>query len=172
MTFTISVHIWFQIGQPTAFSCCRLARRETLLNYPFKKALTLLSNFAVRRKIGILLINIMSKHIPSELLLQFAYDLEEFEATSLAKKVTEKAVESGFLTLSDTPDNRSKLAWIEKVTLHAEDAYNLEDIADGEDLEVKIANFKQLLERRDKQVKDILELLAKHIIDAAPRYKG
>ncbi|PMN33834.1 hypothetical protein BCT35_01185 [Vibrio lentus] len=114
----------------------------------------------------------MSKLIPPKLLFKFAYDLEELEATSLAKKVIEKAIEAGFLTLSDTPGNRAKLAWIEKVTLHAEDAYNLEDIADGEDLEVKITNLKQLLDRRDKQVKEILELLAKHIIDAAPCYKA
>ena len=114
----------------------------------------------------------MSKLIPTELLFKFAYDLEEFEATSLAEKVIEKAIEAGFLTITDTPDNRSKLAWIEKVTRHAEDAYNLEDIADGEDLEVKITNLKQLLDRRDKQVKEILELLAKHIIDAAPCYKA
>ncbi|MEZ8231511.1 hypothetical protein AB6C58_22300 [Vibrio splendidus] len=114
----------------------------------------------------------MSKLIPTKLLFKFAYDLEEFEATRLAEKVIEKAIEAGFLTLSDTPDNRSKLAWIEKVTRHAEDAYNLEDIADGEDLEVKITNLKQFLDRRDKQVKEILELLAKHIIDAAPCYKA
>lgn len=114
----------------------------------------------------------MSKLTSPKLLFKFAYDLEEFEATSLAEKVIEKAIEAGFLTLRDSPDNRSKLAWIEKVTRHAEDAYNLEDIADGADLEVKVANLKQLLERRDTQVKEILELLAKHIIDAAPCYKA
>ena len=80
----------------------------------------------------------MSKLVPPELLFKFAYDLEEFEATSLAKKVIEKAIEAGFLTLSDTPDNRSKLSWIEKVTRHAENAYNLEDIADGDIVRILI----------------------------------
>lgn len=114
----------------------------------------------------------MIKPISTETQFKLAYDLEVFEATSLVEKVIEKAIEARFLTLSDTSDNRLKLAWIKKITQHAEDAYNLEDIADGEDIEVKITNLKQLLARRDKQVKDILELLAKHIIDASPRYKA
>ncbi|MEZ8159110.1 hypothetical protein ACED66_22980 [Vibrio splendidus] len=100
------------------------------------------------------------------------HNLEEFEATSLAGKVIEKAIEAGFLTLGDSPDNRSRLAWIEKVTRHAEDAFKLEEVAEGEPLELTIDNFKQLVERRDKQVSDVLELLAKYVVDAAPSYSS
>jgi len=114
----------------------------------------------------------MNQHTSSNILFKYAYELEKYEVTSLAERVAEKAIEAGFFTISDTSDNRLKRAWIKKVAQHAEDAYNLEDVADGEDLEMKISNFKQLLERRDKQVKDILELLAKHVIEAAPSYKG
>lgn len=56
------------------------------------------------------------------------------------------------------------------MTKHAEDAFKLEEVAEGEPLEVTIDNFKQLFERRDKQVSDILDLLAKYVLDASPTY--
>ncbi len=57
--------------------------------------------------------------------------------------------------------------------LSAEDAFNLEAAIDSEQpLELNMSTFKQLRQEREKRVNDILELLARYIIDAAPPYNG
>jgi hypothetical protein len=114
----------------------------------------------------------MSINLSSSDLIGYVIELEQFEATTLEQKVIEKAMQASFVNNSDSVDNLYKLSWIKEMTQHAEDAFKLEAVVDGEDLKVTISNFNQLLERRDKQVSDILELLAKRVIDAAPLYKG
>ncbi|HIF9109015.1 TPA: hypothetical protein ACX6PT_001761 [Photobacterium damselae] len=114
----------------------------------------------------------MAEHIPTQKLFWYCYELEKYEFTTLEQQVIEKTKQAGFITDSDSVDNLSKLAWIKKMTKHAEDAFKLEEVAEGEPLEVTIDNFKQLVERRDKQVSDILELLAKYVLDASPAYKS
>ncbi|MEG3222442.1 hypothetical protein PD716_17690 [Vibrio gigantis] len=114
----------------------------------------------------------MAEHIPTKKLFWYCYELEKYETTSLEQQVIKKAKQAGFITNAESADNLSKLAWIKKMTKHAEDAFKLEEVAEGEPLEITIDNFKQLVERRDKQVSDILELLAKYVLDASPAYKG
>ena len=114
----------------------------------------------------------MSINLSSSDLIGYVIELEKFEATTLEQKVIEKAMQAGFVNNSDSADNLYKLSWIKEMTQHAEDAFKLEAVVDGEDLKVTIANFNQLVERRDKNVNEILELLAKCLIDAAPPYKG
>lgn len=112
----------------------------------------------------------MDRHIPTKELFWYLHELEKFESITLEEQVIEKAKQAGFITDGDSVKNLSKIMWIEKVTKYAQDAFCLEDIAENEPLEITIDNLKVLVERRDKQVNNILELLAKHIIDAAPSY--
>ncbi len=114
----------------------------------------------------------MTEHIPAQKLFWYCYELEKYETTTLEQEVIKKAKQAGFITNAESADNLSKQAWIKKVTKHAEDAFKLEDVAEGEPLEVTIDNFKQLVERRDKRVSDVLELLAKYVLDASPAYKN
>lgn len=114
----------------------------------------------------------MNKHIQTRKLFWYLHELERFESTSLEELVIEKAKQAGFITNTESADNLSKLAWIKKMTKHAEDAFRLEEVAEGERLEVTIDNFKQVVERREKQVSEILELLAKSVLDASPSYKN
>ncbi|OCH11481.1 hypothetical protein [Aliivibrio sp. 1S128] len=114
----------------------------------------------------------MGNDISTSELFWYVIELEKFESSTTEEKVIEKAMEAGFITKDNLAENLSNLVWIKKVTKHAEDAFNLEEVAEGRPLEVSIANFKQLKNRRDKQVSDILELLAKHVIHAAPGYKS
>ncbi len=114
----------------------------------------------------------MAKHIPTKKLFWYLHELERFESTNLEELVIKKAKQAGFITDTESADNLSKLAWIKKITKHAEDAFKLEDVAEGEPLGVTIDNFKQLVERRDKRVSDVLELLAKYVLDASPAYKN
>ncbi|HGF5099530.1 TPA: hypothetical protein ACF373_005281 [Vibrio parahaemolyticus] len=117
-------------------------------------------------------INDMIEHIPTKKLFWYCYELEKYEATTLEQQVIKKAKQAGFITDEESAYNLSKLVWIKKMTKHAEDAFKLEEVAEGELLEVTIDNFTQLVERRDKKVSDILELLAKYVLDASPAYKG
>jgi len=65
------------------------------------------------------------------------------------------------------------LRWITKIVKHAEDAFNLEAVIDSEQpLELNMSTFKQLRQEREKRVNEVLELLARYIIDSAPPYKG
>ncbi|EGQ9185123.1 hypothetical protein F8Y89_18980 [Vibrio parahaemolyticus] len=114
----------------------------------------------------------MTEHIPAKKLFWYCYELEKYEATTLEQQVIKKAKQAGFITNAESADNLSKLAWIKKMTKYAEDAFKLEDVAEGEPLGVTIDNFKQLVERRDKRVSDVLELLAKNVLDASPAYKN
>ncbi|KII76893.1 hypothetical protein [Vibrio renipiscarius] len=114
----------------------------------------------------------MAEHILTKKLFWYCYELEKYETTSLEQQVIKKAKQAGFITNAESADNLSKLAWIKKMTKHAEDAFKLEEVAEGEQLEVTIDNFKQLVERREKHVSDVLEMLAKYVLDASPAYKG
>lgn len=114
----------------------------------------------------------MAEHIPINKLFWYCYELEKYETTTLEQQVIKKAKQAGFITNAESTDNLSKLAWIKKMTKHAEDAFKLEDVAEGEPLGITIDNFKQLVERRDKRVSDVLELLAKYVLDALPAYKN
>lgn len=125
--------------------------------------------FAVFNKKGTLQVNTMNADRYST--FKYAYEIEKLEATTLVELVAEKAVEAGFLTMSDSEEDRAKLAWIKIVTQHAEHSFRLEEVADDESIEIKVKNLNQLQRRRDKYVKEVLELLAEHIVDAAPRYK-
>lgn len=114
----------------------------------------------------------MAKHIPTDKLFWYCYELEKYKATALEQEVIKKAEQAGFITNAESADNLFKLAWIKKMIKHAEDSFKLEEVAEGEPLEVTIDNFKQLVERRDKRVSDVLELLAKYVLDASPAYKN
>ena len=115
-------------------------------------------------------INIMNEHIPASDLINYIIELERFESTSLEDQVIEKALQSGFVTGEETQVNSKKIAWIKIVTRHAKDAYNLEAVVEGEPLEVNMSNLKKMKEYRVQQVNDIINLLAKHIIDSTPDY--
>ncbi|MFA0654143.1 hypothetical protein [Vibrio sp. 10N.222.49.C12] len=123
------------------------------------------------KKVFILEINVMDKPIPSKKLFSYAYDLEEFEGTSVADLVIEKARLAGFITDKDCEEDRQNLAWIMRVTKLADHAYNLDAVADGESIEVKIANLNLLTQQRDEKIVEILHLLAKRVSDAAPPYR-
>ncbi|EGR0098036.1 hypothetical protein FR266_22015 [Vibrio vulnificus] len=114
----------------------------------------------------------MKREISAAELIQLLCDLEDLEVTSLESLVLEGAMNAGFITKGDSVTNLYRRAWIKKVTEHANDAYQLEDVVTGENLAVKIDNVKALLKARETKVKDILELLAKQILDAAPPYKN
>lgn len=113
----------------------------------------------------------MDKLIPTEKLFSYAYDLEEFEGTSVADLVIEKARLAGFITDKDCEENRQNLAWLMRVTKLADHAYNLDAVAEGESIEVKIANLNLLIQQRDEKIAEILHLLAKRVSDAAPPYR-
>ncbi|AUV87065.1 hypothetical protein [Vibrio campbellii] len=114
----------------------------------------------------------MKKEISSSELFKLLHDLEDLEITTLESLVLEGAMNAGFITEGDSVKNLYRRAWIKKVTEHANDAYQLEDVVTGENLAVKIENVKALLKARETKVNDILELLAKQILDAAPPYKN
>ncbi|EGR1556615.1 hypothetical protein HJ207_02620 [Vibrio parahaemolyticus] len=114
----------------------------------------------------------MKKEISAAELIQLLCDLEDLEATNLESLVLEEAMNAGFVTESDSVKNLYRRAWIKKVTEHASDAYKLEDVATGENLAATIDNVKALLKARETKVNDILELLAKQILDAVPPYKN
>ncbi|EJI1385452.1 hypothetical protein NDL32_004034 [Vibrio alginolyticus] len=114
----------------------------------------------------------MEKEISASVLIQLLHDLEDLEITNLESLVLEGAVKSGFVTKDDSVKNIYRRAWIKKVTEHANDAYKLEDVATGEDLAATIDNVKALLKARENKVSEILELLAKKILDATPVYRG
>ncbi|MGL0817957.1 hypothetical protein [Vibrio vulnificus] len=114
----------------------------------------------------------MEKEIPASVLIQLLHDLEDLEITNLESLVLEGAVKAGFVTKDDSVKNISRRTWIKKVTEHANDAYNLEDVAMCENLAATIDNVKALLKARENKVSEILKLLAKQILDAAPSYKG
>lgn len=115
-------------------------------------------------------INIMNEHIPASDLINYIIELERFESTSLEEQVIEKALQSGFVTGEETQVNSKKIAWIKIVTRHAKDAYNLEAVVEGEPLEVNMSNLNKMKEYRVQQVNEIINLLAKHIIDSTPDY--
>ncbi|HHG3104641.1 TPA: hypothetical protein ACPVXC_004470 [Vibrio parahaemolyticus] len=114
----------------------------------------------------------MEKEISASVLIQLLHDLEDLEITHLESLVLEGAVKSGFVTKDDSVKNIYRRAWIKKVTEHANDAYKLEDVATGENLAATIDNVKALLKARETKVSEILELLAKQILDATPLYKS
>ncbi|MGR5195790.1 hypothetical protein ACPV4H_18020 [Vibrio rotiferianus] len=114
----------------------------------------------------------MEKEISSSDIFKLLHDLEDLEITSLESLVLEGAMNAGFITEGDSVTNLYRRAWIKKVTEHANDAYQLEDVVTGENLAVKIDNVKALLKARETKVNDILELLAKQILDAVPPYKS
>ncbi|MFI3246838.1 MAG: hypothetical protein R3Y10_10220 [Ferrimonas sp.] len=114
----------------------------------------------------------MTKELSASVLIQLLHDLEDLEITNLESLVLEKAMKSGFVTKVDSVKNIYRRTWIKKVTEHANDAYKLEDVATGEHLAATIDNVKALLEAREKKVNEILELLAKQILDTTPTYKG
>ncbi|EEX66298.1 hypothetical protein [Vibrio metoecus] len=114
----------------------------------------------------------MEKEISAAVLIQLLCNLEDLEITSLESLVLEGAINAGFVTKGDSVTNLYRRAWIKKVTEHANDAYQLEDIATGENLAATIDNVKALLKARETKVNDILELLAKQILDAVPPYKN
>ncbi|MCU8355684.1 hypothetical protein D8T55_19585 [Vibrio vulnificus] len=111
-------------------------------------------------------------NLPSSDLIGYIIELEKFESTTLLDQVIEKAKLAGFVNNSNSVENLSKLNWIRKVTQLAENSFNLQATVDGEPLELNMSTFKQLRQEREKRVNDILELLARYIIDAAPPYKG
>ncbi|ENJ1523275.1 hypothetical protein AB0522_002239 [Vibrio parahaemolyticus] len=114
----------------------------------------------------------MKKEISAAELIQLLCDLEDLEATNLESLVLEEAMNAGFITEGDSVKNLYRRAWIKKVTEHASDAYKLEDVATGENLAATIDNVKALLKARETKVNDILELLAKQILDAVAPYKN
>ncbi|PMM44580.1 hypothetical protein [Vibrio breoganii] len=114
----------------------------------------------------------MRREISAAELIQLLCDLEDFEVTNLESLVLEGAKKAGFITRDDSVTNLYRQAWIKKVTEHANDAYKLEDVATGEDLVATIDNVKALLKARETKVSEILELLAKQILDATPSYKS
>ncbi|HGF7479393.1 TPA: hypothetical protein AB5B17_003728 [Vibrio mimicus] len=114
----------------------------------------------------------MKKEISASELIQLLCDLEDLEVTNLESLVLEGAMNAGFVTVGDSMKNIHRRAWIKKVTEHANDAYKLEDVATGENLAATIDNVKAVLKARETKVNDILELLAKQILDATPAYKG
>ncbi|EJL6264181.1 hypothetical protein [Vibrio metoecus] len=114
----------------------------------------------------------MKKEISASELIQLLCDLEDLEVTTLESLVLEGAMNAGFVTKGDSVTNLYRRAWIKKVTEHANDAYQLEDVAMGENLAATIDNVKALLKARETKVNDILELLAKQILDAVPPYKN
>lgn len=114
----------------------------------------------------------MKKEISAAVLIQLLCDLEDLEITSLESLVLEGAMNAGFITEGDSVKNLYRRAWIKKVTEHASDAYKLEDVATGENLAATIDNAKALLKARETKVNDILELLAKQILDAVAPYKN
>ena len=114
----------------------------------------------------------MKKEISAAELIQLLCDLEDLEVTTLESLVLEGAMNAGFVTKGDSVTNLYRRAWIKKVTEHANDAYQLEEIATGENLAATIDNVKALLKARETKVNDILELLAKQILDAVPPYKS
>lgn len=114
----------------------------------------------------------MEKEISASVLIQLLHDLEDLEITHFESLVLEGAVKSGFVTKDDSVKNIYRRAWIKKVTEHANDAYKLEDVATGENLAATIDNVKALLKARETKVSEILELLAKQILDATPLYKS
>ncbi|ELC3209847.1 hypothetical protein RI848_004452 [Vibrio parahaemolyticus] len=114
----------------------------------------------------------MKKEISASALIQMLHDLEDLEITTLEDLVLEGAVKAGFINKDDSVKNIYRRTWIKKVTEYANDAYKLEDVATGENLAATIDNVKALLKARENKVSEILELLAKQILDAAPSYKG
>ncbi len=124
-------------------------------------------------KIVLMLIkNTMDKPIPSSDLIGYIIELEQFESTTLEDQVIQKAENAGFLNVHDE-SYIPKLRWIKKIVKHAEDAFNLEAVIDSEQpLELNMSTFKQLRQEREKRVNDILELLAKYVLDAVPTYKA
>lgn len=114
----------------------------------------------------------MEKEITASDLIELLHDLEDLETTDLESLVLEGAMNAGFVTKDDSVKNLYRRAWIKKVTEHANDAYRLEDVATGENLAATIDNVKALLKARETKVTDILELLAKQILDATPPYKS
>ncbi|MDN3717430.1 hypothetical protein [Vibrio breoganii] len=122
------------------------------------------------KKDFMLRINIMDRPIPPEKLFAYAYELEQFEATSVAELVIEKARLAGFITDKNCEEDRQNLAWIMRVTELAEHAYNLDLVSDGESIEVKIANLNLLIQQRDEKVREVLQLLAKLVVGAVPKY--
>lgn len=115
-------------------------------------------------------VNIMDKPIPPEKLFGYAYELEQFEAKSVAELVIEKARLAGFITDKNCEEDRQNLAWIMRVTELADHAYNLNSVSDGESIEVKIANLNLLIQQRDEKVREVLQLLAKLVVGAVPKY--
>lgn len=111
-------------------------------------------------------------NLPSSDLIGYIIELEKFESTTLLDQVIERAKLAGFVSDSNSVENLSKLNWIKKVTQLAESSFNLQATVDGELVELNMSTFKQLRQAREKRVNDILELLARYIIDAAPPYKG
>ena len=114
----------------------------------------------------------MRREISAAELIQLLCDLEDLEVTNLESLALEGAKKAGFITRDDSVTNLYRRAWIKKVTEHANDAYKLEDVATGEDLVATIDNVKALLKAREIKVSEILELLAKQILDATPSYKS
>ncbi|EJG0998393.1 MULTISPECIES: hypothetical protein [Vibrio] len=113
----------------------------------------------------------MDNNIPSSDLIGYIIELEQFESTTLEEQVILKAEKAGFLNVHDE-SYVPKVRWIKTIVKHAEDAFNLEAIIDSEPLELNMSTFKQVRQEREKQVNEILELLSKHVIEAAPPYKG
>ncbi|WP_268810159.1 hypothetical protein [Vibrio parahaemolyticus] len=114
----------------------------------------------------------MEKEITASDLIKLLHDLEDLETTNLEDLVLEGAKNAGFVTNGDSMKNLYRRTWVKKVTEHANDAYRLEDVATGESLAATIDNVKVLLKARETKVPEILELLAKQILDAAPLYKS
>ncbi|WP_274024071.1 hypothetical protein [Vibrio parahaemolyticus] len=114
----------------------------------------------------------MKKEISASEMIQLLCDLEDLEVTNLESLVLEGAINAGFVTEGDSVKNIYRRAWVKKVTEHANDAYKLEDVATGENLAATIENVKALLKARESKVNEILELLAKQILDATPPYKN
>ncbi|ELA9316380.1 TPA: hypothetical protein ACN334_004164 [Vibrio parahaemolyticus] len=114
----------------------------------------------------------MEKEISASVLIQLLHDLEDLEITTLESLVLDGAVKAGFISKDDSVKNIYRRTWIKKVTEHANKAYKLEDVATGENLAATIDNVNALLKARENKVSEILELLAKQILDAAPPYKG
>lgn len=113
----------------------------------------------------------MKREISAAELIQLLCDLEDLEVTNLESLVLEGATKAGFITRDDSVKNLYKCTWIKKVTEHANDAYKLDNVATGDNLAATIDNVKTLLKARESKVNEILELLAKQILDATPPYK-
>lgn len=114
----------------------------------------------------------MKEEISAAELIQLLCDLEDLEVTNLESLVLEGAMNAGFITEGDSVKNLYRRAWIKKVTEHANHAYQLEDVATGENLAVTLNNVNELLKARQTKVTEILELLSKQILDATPPYKS